>query len=200
MLYQWYELGHAVVRPARFAVDASRLLLNNPFIPFNHTAAARHAAAACEVFERTTRRYDKPSFWIASTNVGGQRVPVRERVVWRAPFCRLVHFERQLPLGQSRADPKIFLVAPMSGHYATLLRGTVEAFLPDHEVYITDWENARDVPYAEGRFDFHDYIDHVRTMLPAVGRRGTWSPSASRPPVLAAAALMRPRRRPRPAA
>ena len=191
MLYQWYELGHAVVQPARFAADASRLMLANPMNPFNHTAVARHAAAAFEVFERTTRRYDKPPFGVTATRVGEEIVGVRERVVWRAPFCRLVHFERQLPAERRRNDPRILLVAPMSGHFASLLRGTVEAFLPDHEVYITDWEDARDVPLIEGRFDLDDYIDYMREMFTHFGGDvhvfAVCQPSV---PVLAATALM----------
>ncbi len=191
MLYQWYELGHAVVRPARIAVDASRLFFNNPFNPFNHTAAARHAAAACEVFERTTRRYDKPGFDIGSTLVEGVRVPVRERSVLRAPFCRILHFERELPPGVTRNDPKLLIVAPMSGHFASLLRGTVETFLPDHEVYMTDWEDARDVGVSEGSFDLDDYIDYMRATFTWFGGDvHVFSVCQPSVPVLAATALM----------
>jgi poly(3-hydroxybutyrate) depolymerase len=191
LLYQWYELGHAVVRPARLAADASRMLLNNPFNPFNHTAAARHAAAACEVFERTTRRYHKPPFEIGSTLVEGERVPVRERAVLRAPFCRIVHFERQFPAGLTRNDPKILIVAPMSGHFASLLRGTIETFLPDHEVFITDWEDARDVPLGDGYFNLDDYIDYMRaTFTWFRGDVHVFAVCQPSVPVLAAAALM----------
>ena len=165
MLYHWYELGHAAVRPARAAVDSCRLLLTNPFNPITHTNIGRHAAAACEVFERTTRRYDKPEFGITTTEVGGARVGVREQVVWQRPFCRLIHFERNVPKERADRDPRILLLAPMSGHFATLLRGTVETLLPNHEVFITDWQDARDVPLTAGRFDLDDYIDYVIAML-----------------------------------
>jgi poly(3-hydroxybutyrate) depolymerase len=90
MLYHWYELGHAAVRPARAAAGSYRLLLSNPFNPMMHTSMARHTAAALEVFERTTRRYDRPSFRIQETTVDGFNVAVREEVVWQHPFCRVV--------------------------------------------------------------------------------------------------------------
>ena len=190
MIYSLYELGHLVVRPARIAADASRLMLNNPLLPFNHTPIARHAAAAWEVFERTTRRYHKPEFGIASTQVDGRKVAVREREVWRTPFCRIVRFERDLPADRP-ADPKLLLVAPMSGHFAALLAGTVETFLPNHDVYITDWEDARDVPMAEGGFDLDDYIDLIRqTFMMFGGDVHVFAVCQPSVPVLAATALM----------
>ncbi len=165
MLYHWYELGHAAVKPARVAADGCRLFFNNPFNPLTHTAVGRHAAAACEVFERTTRRYGKPEFGLPATTVDGRLVSVEEEAVWHRPFCRLVHFKRDIPAERAARDPRILLVAPMSGHYATLLRGTVEALLPDHEVFITDWLDAREVPVTLGAFDLDDYIDYIRDML-----------------------------------
>jgi len=167
------------------------MMLANPLNPFSHTPAARHAAAAFEVFERTTRRYDKPPFGLTATTVNGEIVPVNERVVWRSPFCRLLHFERQFPADRRVDDPKLLIVAPMSGHFASLLRGTVETFLPDHDVYITDWEDARDIPLIEGRFDLDDYIDQIREMFTFFGGDvhvfAVCQPSV---PVLAATALM----------
>ena len=165
MLYHWYELGHAAVKPARVAADAGRLFFSNPLNPLTHTGLGRHAAAACEVFERTTRRYPKPEFRIDHTTVDGEQVAVSESVVWQRPFCRLVHFVRDLPLERRAQDPRILLVAPMSGHFATLLRGTVETFLPNHEVYITDWQDARDVPVSAGLFDLDDYVDYMRDLF-----------------------------------
>jgi len=165
MLYHWYELGHAAVRPARVAADSCRLLLSNPFNPLTHTSLGRHAAAALEVFERTTRRYDKPEFGHTQTVVDGAPVRVHEEVVWRHPFCRVIHFKRDVPDERRARDPRLLLVAPMSGHYATLLRGTVEAFLPDHEVYITDWQDARDVPATAGSFDLDTYITVMRDIF-----------------------------------
>ncbi|MEZ5854944.1 MAG: polyhydroxyalkanoate depolymerase [Hyphomicrobiaceae bacterium] len=191
MLYHWYELGHAAVRPARVAADSCRMMLTNPFNPLTHTPMGRHAAAALEVFERTTRRYDKPEFGIDRTTVDGQTVGVHEEVVWRHPFCRLIHFRRDITSARREADPRLLLVAPMSGHYATLLRGTVEAFLPDHDVYITDWQDARDVPMAAGDFDLDDYVivmrDIFRHFRGDVHVFAVCQPSV---PVISAAAIM----------
>ncbi|SON58288.1 polyhydroxyalkanoate depolymerase, intracellular [Hartmannibacter diazotrophicus] len=166
--YQLYEFNHAAMGPARVAADMTRLCFQNPLNPLTHTDYGRSIAAACELFERSTRRYGKPEFGLTSTLVGGERVPVTEKVVWEKPFCRLVHFERG-PTAKKRQDPKVLVVAPMSGHYATLLRGTVEALLPRHEVYITDWADARTVPVIDGRFDLEDYVDYVIEMNRALG-------------------------------
>ena len=191
MLYHWYEMGHAAVRPARVAADSYRFMLQHPFNPMTHTSVGRHAAAALEVFERTTRRYDKPLFRVPTTKVDGEIVNVTEEAVWQTPFCRLVHFKRDIPAARAARDPKLLLVAPMSGHYATLLRGTVEAFLPDHEVYITDWQDARNVPLTAGRFDLDDYIDTMRGMFQYFkGDVHVFAVCQPSVPVLAATALM----------
>ncbi len=120
---------------------------------------------------------------------------MREAVDWSSPWCRLIHFGRDRTdmrkAGRRRMEPAVLIVAPLSGHYATLLRGTVQAFLQDHEVYVTDWVNAREVPVMDGRFDFHDYVDHIRTMLQALGpRTHVVAVCQPGPPVLAAASLM----------
>jgi poly(3-hydroxybutyrate) depolymerase len=191
LLYHWYELSHAAVGPARAAADSYRLFFTNPFNPLTHTAIGRHAAAACEVFERTTRRYLKPQFGLATATVAGAEVAVAEEVVWERPFCRLLHFKRDITPSQRERDPRILVVAPMSGHHATLLRGTVEALLPNHEIYITDWQDARGVPAAAGAFDLDDYIDYVREMLREfAGDVHVLAVSQSAVPVLAAVALM----------
>jgi len=190
MFYQLYEMNHAALQPLRAVADATRLLYTNPLNPMTHTAVGRTIAATAELFERTTRRYGKPAFGIDSVVVDFKVVPVAERTVWSRPFCQLLHFQRDLPRTR-RADPKLLIVAPMSGHYATLLRGTVEAMLPHADVYITDWTDARMVPLAEGRFDLDDYIDYVIAMLHALGPdthvMAVCQPSV---PVLAAAAVM----------
>jgi poly(3-hydroxybutyrate) depolymerase len=191
MLYQWYELGHAAVKPARVAADAGRMFFRNPFNPLTHTSVGRHAAAAFEVFERTTRRYEKPTFGIDTTDVNGVPVAVTEEVVWQRPFCRLVHFKRAIEPARTGQDPRVILVAPMSGHFATLLRGTVETLLPNHEVYITDWQDAHDVPAVAGSFDLDDYIVYMQDMFRHFGGDvhvfAVCQPSV---PVLAAVALM----------
>src|SRR6478672_10331752 len=168
-MYWFYEMGQAALTPVRAFADAGRMFYKNPANPFAHTSAGKAAAAAFELFERTTRRYSQPEWGIDSTMVGGERVPVHILPVWERPFCRLLHFERALEHAPKRPQPKLLIVAPMSGHYATLLRGTVEAFLPNHDVYITEWVDARMVPLADGRFDLDDYIDYVISMLHALG-------------------------------
>lgn len=190
MFYQLYELNHAMMAPWRAAADAMRLAYANPLNPFAHTYMGRAVAAGLEVFERTTRRYGKPEFGLPETLVDGVAVPVQERFVWRAPFCNLIHFEREVPEGRA-ADPKVLIVAPMSGHYATLLRGTVEALLPQSDVYITDWIDARTVPLTEGTFDLDDYIDYVINMLHFLGP-DTHVIAVCQPavPVLAAVSIM----------
>ena len=127
--------------------------------------------------------------------VDGHEVRTIEEVVWSSPWCRLVRFTRNAAdlkaAGKPASGPNVLIVAPLSGHYATLLRGTVETFLQDHDVYVTDWENARNVPVLEGRFDFFDYIDHVRMMLAEVGPRAhVVAVCQPGPPVLAAVARM----------
>ena len=190
MFYQLYEMNHAALAPFRAAADAMRFAYGNPLNPFSQTEMGRAVAAGFEVFERVTRRYGKPAFSLHSTVVDGQTVAVAEEIVWTRPFCNLLHFRRDLPPGRA-PDQKILLVAPMSGHYATLLRGTVEALLPHADVYITDWIDARMVPVAEGSFDLDDYIDYVIDMLHEIGAGahvvGVCQPSV---PVLAAVALM----------
>jgi len=190
-MYWFYELGQAALNPSRAWADATRLLFKNPINPLSFTTFGKTVAATAELFERSTRRYGRPEWGIASTLVGGERVPVRPVTVWERPFCRLVHFERGLERQPQRPQPRLLIVAPMSGHYATLLRGTVEAFLPNHDVYITDWVDARMVPLAQGRFDLDDYIDYVVDMLHMLGGDthviAVCQPSV---PVLAAVALM----------
>jgi len=188
--YSLFELNHAALAPWRAAADITRLAFRNPFNPLGQTEFGRSVAAAAELFERTTRRYGKPEFGLAETMVDGRAVAVGQEVVWRRPFCDLLHFKRALPEGRP-ADPRLLIVAPMSGHYATLLRGTVEAMLPAHDVYITDWVDARMVPVAAGSFDLDDYIDYLVAILAHLGP-GAHVMAVCQPsvPVLAAASLM----------
>ncbi|WP_413710593.1 polyhydroxyalkanoate depolymerase [Rhizobium sp. Rhizsp82] len=189
MFYQLYELNHAAMAPFRAAADVMRLAYANPLNPWSQTPFGRTIAASLEMFERTTRRYGKPEFGLPETVIGGKKVKVREEIVWSRAFCNLLHFSRNLPA--AHRDPRILIVAPMSGHYATLLRGTVEALLPSADIYITDWIDARMVPMTEGTFDFDDYVDYVIEMLHFLGPDthviAVCQPSV---PVLAAAAVM----------
>jgi poly(3-hydroxybutyrate) depolymerase len=190
-LYWLYELTHAALNPARAVADATRLAFRNPINPLYSTSFGKSVVAAAELFERSTRRYGQPEWRISSTLVGGERVPVRVESVWERPFCRLLHFERIFERAPRRQQPRLLIVAPLSGHYATLLRGTVEAFLPNHDVYITEWRDARIVPLSEGMFSLDDYIDYVISILHALGGE-THVVAVCQPavPVLAAAALM----------
>jgi poly(3-hydroxybutyrate) depolymerase len=138
-------------------------LFENPGNPLTNTPYGRTVSAACELFERTTRRYGKPSFDLPTTTIDGDEVAVTERIVWAQPFCEVIAFDRDS--AKAADQPKLLIVAPMSGHYATLLRGTVETFLPTHQVMITDWTDARMVPLAEGSFDLDDYIDYLKAMF-----------------------------------
>jgi poly(3-hydroxybutyrate) depolymerase len=190
-LYWLYELTHAALNPARAVADATRLAFRNPINPLYSTSFGKSVVAAAELFERSTRRYGQPEWRISSTLVGGERVPVRVESVWERPFCRLLHFERVFERAPRRQQPRLLIVAPLSGHYATLLRGTVEAFLPNQDVYITEWRDARMVPLSEGMFSLDDYIDYVISILHALGGE-THVVAVCQPavPVLAAAALM----------
>jgi poly(3-hydroxybutyrate) depolymerase len=166
--YHLYELNHAAISPLRAAADATRLYFKNPLNPLSHTPFGRNMAAAAELFERTTRRYGKPEFGITTTNVHGETVPVRERTVWERPFCKLLHFEKTAGR-RSYDEQKLLMVAPMSGHYATLLRGTVEAMIGEHNLYITDWRDARDVPLHLGKFDLEDFVDYLIEFIQFLG-------------------------------
>ncbi|MHC1547314.1 polyhydroxyalkanoate depolymerase [Phyllobacterium sp. K27] len=190
MFYQLYELNHAALQPYRALADATKLFYDNPLNPLSQTVLGRSITAGCELFERTTRAYAKPEFNLPTTVVDGVETDIREKIVWSKPFCNVIHFKRSLP-AKRVPDPKILIVAPMSGHYATLLRGTVEALLPDAEVYITDWVDARSVPLSQGSFDLDDYIDYVIEMLHALGE-DTHVVAVCQPsvPVLAAVAVM----------
>src|SRR6516165_9797525 len=187
--YLIHEQSHAALAPARAASDAMQLFFKNPLNPVSLTPLGRAVVAGCELFEHSTRRPGKPEFNIKSTVINGKPVAVTEKVVWQQPFCRLLHFERQVP--HPNCDPKLLIVAPVSGHYATLLRGTVEDMLPRHDVFITDWADARMVPLAEGRFDLDDYIDYLISIFHVFGSpfhvAAVCQPSV---PVLAAVSLM----------
>ncbi len=190
MFYHLYELGHAVMRPARAAADSYKRLLRSPYNPMAHTSAGRSAAAACEVMERVTRRYKKPEFNIKSVEIGGSQVPVTGEIVWRKPFCDLIHFRRERGSAPD-GDPRVLIVAPMSGHHATLLRGTVQGMLPAHDVYITDWTDARQVSAKAGRFDLDAYIEYVIEIIRLFeGRVHVMAVCQPSVPVLAAVAHM----------
>jgi poly(3-hydroxybutyrate) depolymerase len=195
MLYALNEMGYHAGTPMRAAARMARDVWGAPYNPVAEHPFARNITAAADLFANVTRRYGKPDWKINQTVINGHPVRVSTHTVWSSPWVKLVHFSRESAdlrkAGRRSLDPAVLIVAPLSGHYATLLRGTVEAFLPDHDVYITDWVNARQVSVLEGRFDFHDYVDHVQDMLRVLGPRphvvAVCQPG---PPVLAAATLM----------
>ncbi|WP_336054997.1 polyhydroxyalkanoate depolymerase [Nitratireductor sp. CH_MIT9313-5] len=191
MFYHLFEMNHAALQPARACAEAMRQFYGNPENPASATPLGRSMAAAAELFERTTRRYAKPQFGIDRTTVRGEDVPVRQEVVWKKAFCQLLHFRKE---AEGPHQPRVLIVAPMSGHYATLLRGTVEAMLPHADIYISDWVDARMVPLSQGQFDLDDYIDYVMEMLSHLGP-GTHVMAVCQPsvPVLAAVSLMEAR-------
>jgi poly(3-hydroxybutyrate) depolymerase len=195
MLYALHEYGYYTASPLRLAAQMMRDFWGSPANPASETAIGRTLYASAELFANLTRRYGKPSWNIDSVQIDDVDVRVRPVSVWSPPWVNLIHFARDRGdlrrAGRNKFEPAVLIVAPLSGHYATLLRGTVRAFLKDHEVYVTDWTNARQVPVLEGRFDFHDYMDHVRSMLAAIGPRAhVVAVCQPGPPVLAAAALM----------
>ncbi|VFU07354.1 polyhydroxyalkanoate depolymerase [Methylocella tundrae] len=194
--YELHEISHLALAPARAISDIAQLWLKSPVNLLSYTHVGKNMVATVELFERMTRRYGKPAFGLSSTIVGGKRTPVVEKIVWRRPFCRLIHFERQLEGIQGEPQPKLLIVAPMSGHHSTLLRGTVEAFFPFYDVYITDWADARLMPMSAGRFDLDDYIDYLISICEHLSKEkdgvalhtlGVCQPAA---PLFAAVALM----------
>jgi poly(3-hydroxybutyrate) depolymerase len=192
LLYQLHELQRSFLGPMSRIAGAGAQVYTNPYSPFAYTPFSKRMAAAFDLVHRIGKEYQKPAFGIASTRIDGTDVPIVERTVAQRPFCNLLHFERVFPEGTHRpADPKLLIVAPLSGHHATLLRDTVRTMVADHEVYITDWIDARMVPLGEGPFHLDDYIDYVRdfiTMLsPGLHVMSVCQPTV---PVLAAVSLM----------
>lgn len=185
-MYLAYDLSRTMVRPLNLWGSAVRATFVDT--PLARLPFAGSFAASGELLERATRRYAKPAFGITQTVVGGETVAIRERVALETPFCRLVHFERG---GADRNCPKLLVVAPLSGHHATLVRETILEMLPDHDVYVTDWVDARLVPRSAGTFDLHDYIDLVPQLVRAIeGPVHVLAVCQPCVPVLAAVAVM----------
>lgn len=191
MQYHTYELAHAMISPFRILARTSRKTLESSFNPMAAHPMTKMMTASLQVFERATRRYGKPEFGIEHVPIDGEEVAIEEHVTLRKPFCELLHFERKFSDGETRDDPKVLLVAPLSGHYATLLRDTVETMIQDHDVYVTDWVDARLVPLTLGHFDLDDYIDYIVEFLHHLGPNvhviAVCQPSV---PALAATAVM----------
>ncbi len=193
-LYNLHEMNSFNMTPLRMMASAGKHMFNNPLSPLSYTSYGKHMAAASELIERITQKYPKPEFGIKSVKLDDTLIDVHQEVVMTKPFCKLQHFARP---GFKQNTKKLLVVAPMSGHHATLLRGTVEALIPHHDVYITDWTDARDVPTSEGTFDLNDYIDYLIEFLHHLGPN-THTLAVCQPsvPLYAAVALMNERKDP----
>ena len=195
MLYALHETAYRTAAPLRVAAEFARDFWRSPFNPASASGFGRALSASADVTANLTRRYFRPAWGIDDVVVNGALIPVRRETVWRSPWVRLRRFARDpealAAAGAATESPAVLVVAPLSGHYATLLRGTVRTFLQDHDVYVTDWANARDVSLLEGRFDLHDYIDALIDILGEIGRRAhVVAVCQPGPPALAAASLM----------
>jgi poly(3-hydroxybutyrate) depolymerase len=189
ILYPLYDLSHVALTPLRMSAELVRDLFQNPLNPISYTPAGRRAAAGADLTTRLTRRFDQPAFGIRRTKIGDKNYTVRERNIMDLPFCRLKHFDvKNAPKGRS----KILIGAPLSGHFSTLLRGTVEALLPYHDVYITDWKNSRNVPLSRGYFDLDDCIDYHMQFIRALGGNDVHLVAVCQPsvPIMVAATMM----------
>ncbi len=188
MLYSAYEMQRSMLAGVGAASKLTSEWLLSPVNPFAYVGTSPVIARALEVFAHAAAPRGKPAFGLDTTIIDGREVAVREEIVLRKPFGQLKRFVRDV---EGRNDPKLLIVAPMSGHFATLLRGTVERMLPGHDVYITDWRDAKMVPLSAGRFDFDDYIDYLVEFMGVVGP-GAHLLAVCQPavPAFAATALM----------
>jgi len=187
MLYDAYEVQRSLLAGASTLANFGAGWMQNPANPLSYSHMGPIVASALDVFAHASAPRGKPEFGIGSVLVDGKTVPVSEEIVLRKPFGQLKRFRKE----GVEAGPKLLMVAPMSGHYATLLRGTVERMVPGHDVYITDWRDAKLVPLADGRFDLDDYIDYLIEFLEHIGP-GAHMLAVCQPsvPAYAAAALM----------
>jgi poly(3-hydroxybutyrate) depolymerase len=187
MLYDAYQAHNDALSSLRLMAQAWRGVLDHPWAPFGGTPMVRSASAAMELLAHAGMSHERPDFGIRSVAINGAEVPVHEEVAAADPFCNLLHFRKEVP----REEPVVLVVAPLSGHFATLLRGTAATLLPDHDVYLTDWINARNVPIFHGRFELDDFVDLVIRFIRRLGPRihviAVCQPSV---PVLAAASLL----------
>ncbi len=193
MLYQLHELQRAVLNRMTDFASAGAKMFSSPHSPMAYMPFANRLAAGYELFFRLGKKYEKPEFGLHSTTVDGVEVPILENVEIDNPFCKLLHFKRFFApeMLKRPADPKVLLVAPLSGHHSTLLRDTVRQLIAAHDVYITDWVDARMVPLTEGPFHLDDYIAYIQQFIrhlgPDVHVISVCQPTV---PVLAAVSLM----------
>lgn len=195
MLYQLYESQRALLSPFAEFASATSKLYNHPLSPFAHTPGAQRVSAGLDLMHRLSKEYEKPEFAITSVKVAGIDVAVQEQLAIEKPFCRLLRFKRftdDLPmLKRIKDQPTVLVVAPLSGHHATLLRDTVRELLKDHKVFITDWTDARMVPVDAGPFHLDDYVSYVQEFIRHIGADvNVISVCQPTVPVLAAISLM----------
>ena len=187
MIYLAYQTQSDIMEPLRAMASAWAAALAPLDTPAAQNFALRSFLAGCELLARAGLSHHRPPFGIGSVAVGGREVAVHEHAADVTPFGTLLHFKKDVAIDQ----PRVLVVAPLSGHFATLLRNTVSTLLPEHDVYLTDWHNARDVGLRHGRFDFDDFVEHVITFLQVLGPGahvvGVCQPCVA---VLAAAAIM----------
>jgi poly(3-hydroxybutyrate) depolymerase len=196
MLYHLYETQRALMAPFSEFASAAAKLYDHPLSPFAHLPMSQRMSAGFDLLHRLAKEYEKPPFNITSARVGnGVEVAVQEQVALAKPFCRLLRFKRftddTQALALMKTQPTVLVVAPLSGHHATLLRDTVKSLLQDHKVYITDWTDARMVPLEDGPFHLDDYVHYVQEFIrlagPEVHVISVCQPTV---PVLAAVSLM----------
>ncbi len=198
MLYQIYEAQRSLMEPFADLAEVAAKLYNNPALPISQFPLAQRVAAGYDLMHRLGKDYEKPVFGITTADVDGVDVAIFERIEIDKPFCELRRFKRFTDdadtLNKLKGQPVVLIVAPLSGHYATLLRDTVRTMLKDHKVYITDWKNARLVPLSEGEFHLDDYVNYVqefiRYLQKAYGNCHVMSVCQPTVPVLAAVSLM----------
>jgi len=198
MLYQVYETQRTMMEPFVDFAQAAAKLYSNPLTPVGQNPLSQRVAAGYSLIYRLGKDYEKPSFDLTTVDVDGTSVAIHERIELDKPFCELRRFKRftddPTTLTHLKEQPVVLIVAPLSGHYATLLRDTVKTMLKDHKVYITDWKNARTVPLSEGRFNLDDYVNYVqefiRHLQGAYGNCHVISVCQPTVPVLAAISLM----------
>ncbi|WP_395142109.1 polyhydroxyalkanoate depolymerase [Schlegelella aquatica] len=195
MLYLLYETQRALISPFAEFANASAKLYRHPLSPFTHVPLADRTAAGFDLMHRILKEYEKPEFGITSVKVDGVEVAVQEQVAVSKPFCQLKRFKRFTDnveaLAKMKRQPTVLVVAPLSGHHATLLRDTVGMLLTGHKVYITDWVDARMVPVSEGPFHLDDYVEYVQEFIRHIGPHvHVMSVCQPTVPVLAAISLM----------
>jgi poly(3-hydroxybutyrate) depolymerase len=198
MLYQIYETQRSIMEPFSDLAEVAAKLFSNPGLPLGQFPLAQRVSAAYDLMHRLGKDYEKPVFGIHTVDVDGVEVAIHERIEIDKPFCELRRFKRFSDdadtLNKLKGQPVVLVVAPLSGHYATLLRDTVSTMLKDHKVYITDWKNARLVPLSEGEFHLDDYVnyvqDFIRHLQSKYGNCHVMSVCQPTVPVLAAVSLM----------